>query len=451
MRSSKDIARRLRLRGYPGRDTFRRYYLLAGAIAAAAGLAGWVLLQFTMGERQFLPRPVSSNHALFGDRCENCHAAFEAVANAKCLDCHEPRVHAANEVAPPDCAHCHAEHRSGDVFLSVSEKACIQCHADLKTQGEPAVVEAHIDSFASHPEFVPLREGTSDRARLRFNHQLHLTSSEIPADEKPLGCATCHRLQADGWRMEPIVYERDCKRCHLQVVQGPIDSIEALHEDPDKVREDLRRQLLDAAASVGTVTSEELRRQLDKLATPKPELLFPAVLPGRVERSGFDKDRLSVTALEQELYKPFVGPTAGAEPPTRLYDLNKGCFLCHDEKGVREDAAALPAIEPTAIPQRWLDRSDFSHRRHELMPCESCHDGLRDSRATSDTNLPDKALCQRCHIDGARESAGTVCMSCHLYHDTSKPVATVAAAAPAAAKVTQPLRSQGWWTERLAD
>jgi len=449
MRSSKDIARRLRLRGYPGRDTFRRYYLAAGLVAVAAGLGVWLLLQITTGPRQFLPRPVSSNHALFGDRCENCHDAFQALSNDKCLGCHPPRVHASNEVQAPDCAHCHAEHRSTDVFVSVSARACVECHGNLATQGKDAVVERQIASFAAHPEFVALREGRRDHdpAKLRFNHRIHLGSTQIPEDEKPLFCAKCHRLQPDGRRMQSIVYETNCKRCHLQIVDGPTGSIEALHEDPATVREALRRQLLDAAASIGTVTSEELRKQLDKLSTPNPELLFPRALPGRVDRSGFSKERLSVAALEQDLYKPFVAPgTSDTSATASLFDLNKGCYLCHLE-GKREDPESPPVVAATAIPARWLERSDFSHQRHELMPCAACHAKMHDSRDTADTNLPDKAACQRCHIDGERESAGTVCMSCHLYHDTSKISAAVATGKDA--KAPQPLRSHEWWSERL--
>ena len=42
-------------------------------------------------------------------------------------------------------------------------------------------------------------------------------------------------------------------------------------------------------------------------------------------------------------------------------------------------------------------------------------------------NLPKKDVCQRCHIDGETQSAGTSCMLCHLYHDTSRDPAQRAA------------------------
>ncbi|HXC49397.1 MAG TPA: hypothetical protein VN634_00815 [Candidatus Limnocylindrales bacterium] len=470
MLSSKDIARRLRLAGYPGRDTFRRYYVATALVCMVSALGCWLVMHWFLGPRQYLPRPISSNHALFGDRCESCHDAFQNVTDAACLGCHSARVHAPNEVGTPQCAHCHVEHRSTDVFLSVSSNACVACHADLETSGKDAVVERRIATFAAHPEFNALREGKRDHdpARLRFNHRIHLTSDQIPENERPLGCPSCHRIDPQGRLMQPVRFATDCKRCHQQIVEGPTGSIEALHDTPEVIHEDLRRQLLDVAASIGTVTSAELRSQLDKIATPSPELLSPPHIVGRVPRPGFSKERLSVAALEKDLYKPFVAPgTDGTSPTAPLYELNKGCFLCHYEDGPREDPAAMPTdpasprIAPTAVAARWLLRSEFSHRRHELMPCESCHPHVAESRETADTNLPDKAVCQRCHVDGARASAGAVCMSCHLYHDTSKrrDAGTLAShgneaecgekgnCGQGAAKRARsaPLRTQGWW------
>ena len=42
------------------------------------------------------------------------------------------------------------------------------------------------------------------------------------------------------------------------------------------------------------------------------------------------------------------------------------------------------------------------------------------SALTTDTNLPRNDTCLQCHVDGVQQSAGTNCMLCHLYHDTSK-------------------------------
>src|SRR5262249_22522143 len=62
----------------------------------------------------------------------------------------------------------------------------------------------------------------------------------------------------------------------------------------------------------------------------------------------------------------------------------------------------------------------FGHRKHEMVRCEDCHAGVRQSSATSDVNLPTKELCETCHSSDPIRSAGTACALCHLYHDTSK-------------------------------
>jgi hypothetical protein len=79
-----------------------------------------------------------------------------------------------------------------------------------------------------------------------------------------------------------------------------------------------------------------------------------------------------------------------------------------------------------------LKRGEFDHRAHDKIRCETCHGvlsppqpwgakpGVEESEATSDVNLPARELCQNCHADGSQQSAGTGCMLCHLYHDTTK-------------------------------
>jgi hypothetical protein len=424
-RSSKDLARRLRFDPRPRSDTFRRWYWLAGIVVAVAGLGVWIVLHQAFGRRQYLPGPVSQAHAIFGAQCEKCHDQFHRVSNDACLVCHGERIHSTNEPAgsTPACAHCHVEHRGVDVFLAVSATACVECHAALKTAKPKPDIEAAIATFAAHPTFVPLRPGYRDAAKLRFNHQIHLTSNKIAAEERPLRCAKCHQPDAGGRLMQPIVFETHCRRCHQQAVTGPAGSIEAPHATPEVIHEDLRRQLLDIAVTAAATTRKSLQESLADLAVPNPELLYPKVLlPDRQERRPFDVTRLRVSVLERDLYQPLrsAETTTGATGSASLLDLNKYCFLCHVEDGARSDPEELPRIAATEIARRWLRRGEFSHRRHEKLPCEHCHKGVRDSRDTAGVNLPDNALCRDCHRDNAAsQSAGTNCMLCHLYHDTS--------------------------------
>ncbi len=402
MRASKDLAKRLRFDLFPKGDFFRHRYFLIGAVAAVAGLVIWVLFSAAFRQRQYLPGPVSQNHATFGDRCEKCHTAFKAVPNVACLECHPGRLHSEFEDRTPECQECHVEHRNVDVFLSVSNRTCVHCHGQLVTKRPQPIIQAAIKTFSAHPVFSPLREGKSDQAALRFNHKLHLTSDKIAANDK-LVCASCHLPDADGRLIKPIVFEPHCKRCHEQKPPNPIGAIEAPHKTPDVVRLDLSAQLL-------------------VLAVANPEAIFKgraSTIPGIADRPPVSAAQ-SLQAyqgewlekLESELYKPF-------DRTTPLLEHNKFCFLCHIEQGERA-AGELPQLKETKIPKRWLERGGFAHRKHDMMACKTCHADVEKSEPTSDVNLPKNELCLQCHIDARHQSAGTNCMECHLYHDTSK-------------------------------
>ena len=125
----------------------------------------------------------------------------------------------------------------------------------------------------------------------------------------------------------------------------------------------------------------------------------------------------AMAKAEAKLYQPLDRTKSGGE--SSLLDNNKYCFLCHDEDGTHA-AGELPKIKPTKIPARWLMRGEFAHRTHDPLKCEHCHPDIRESAETAAVNLPPKEVCQRCHIDGEMQSAGTSCMLYHLYHNTSK-------------------------------
>jgi hypothetical protein len=425
-RSSKELAKRLRFLRMPQPDFFRRRYWLAGIAVTAGGFALWLLLSLVVRERQFLPGPVSQNHATFGDRCDACHTSFASVRDESCLVCHAARIHSDLEVATPACRDCHVEHRSAEVFLAVGNRSCVTCHGSLETARPSQNVEARVATFAAHPPFTPLREGASDKAALRFNHRVHLGSSRMPVDD-PVTCASCHRPQRDGLRMEPIVFETHCQRCHRQDGLGPLADLEALHETPEVVREDLRRQLLVLAVDRG---DEIFRGQEQRLPgiRARPPADTSATLAAYEDRWLADADA--------KLYEPFEHPvevgltqrlsgeaTAPGEGPS-LLDEQKYCFLCHvgtpPPAGDGTASAGLAQVQETRVPARWLLRGEFSHRAHDMVGCATCHDRVEQSVLTADVNLPANAICGDCHVDGSARSAGTGCMLCHLYHDTSK-------------------------------
>jgi hypothetical protein len=377
-----------------------------------AGLLIWMAFSRIWHNRQYLPGPVSQSHATFGDRCDNCHDAFHAVRNEACQRCHALRVHSEFEARTPRCRECHVEHRPVSVFLSVSNRTCVECHGNLRSSRPSGpLIHTNIGTFAGHPQFLPLRDGGKDEAAVRFNHKIHLTSDKISRDQVgPTGrlqCGDCHQRQADGERMKPIHFEEHCRRCHEQQPPNPIGSISAPHSSPEIVRESLTAQLL----VLGVQNAETIFVGRD------------VPLPGRAPRPPVDQSRTLreyqekwLETLEAVLYRPF-------DPTPSLLEHNKYCFLCHIQEGSRV-AGELPHIQKTDIPRRWLKRAQFSHRHHDLLDCKTCHAAVAQSEQTSDVNLPNKGVCQKCHVDDSVRSAGTDCMLCHLYHDTSKDMKT---------------------------
>ena len=415
MRSSKDLAVRLRFDRFPPLDPFRRRFALVGIAAVLLAGGVWALTQWGIGSRQYLPKPVTANHATFGDRCETCHDAFQNAPDARCLACHPGEVrtaelagigrvtfaHSPFALAEKPCASCHLEHLGDSGLRDVPDVACVSCHGDLEARpGAPEVQS--LTSFAVHPEFAPLRPGQSDPTRLRFNHKIHLTTDRI-TNEK-LACGSCHRLNARGLLMQPIEFERDCRRCHAQEVSGPIAAIEVPHESPETIRRFLDEKLL----AIGAEDADQIFGERNTF------------LPGRTDRGPIDESRSLrafrntwVAKLEAELYKPF-------DDQKPLLESNKLCFLCHLSERPYQ-GRELPVVAKTDLPTVWFRDARFGHLRHAKVACEQCHARIRESGDTADVNLPGKALCESCHAADSMRSAGTRCVLCHIYHASRAP------------------------------
>jgi hypothetical protein len=228
--------------------------------------------------------------------------------------------------------------------------------------------------------------------------------SEQCAPYKALECSSCHQVESGGKLMRPVTFDKDCRCCHAQDVQGPLGSIEAPHRAPEEIRRELAAKLL--VLGVGRANEIFSSRETS--------------LPGVRDRGPIDESRslgeyekVWLTKLETALYAP-------ARDQAPLLENNKYCFLCHLDEKPYVPGVELPVLKKSGIPRRWLVHSEFGHRKHEMVRCEDCHAAVRQSALTGDVNLPAKELCQKCHGADAATSAGVDCVLCHLYHDTSK-------------------------------
>jgi hypothetical protein len=227
--------------------------------------------------------------------------------------------------------------------------------------------------------------------------------------------------------MEPIRYEQHCARCHPLSVRlagefrGPqqekldaavrrFNAEPAVHREPAVVRAMMRERMLSFVQEFPVVLGERSG------ALVEPETFRPR--QGR-PHSPTDVEwrwaREQLTTVERLLF-----PEQQIKVTEHVLFRNAGgCRFCHVEKGRGKAGAeldALPVYELSALPQRWLGRSRFSHSRHRMLDCTECHDALQSSR-TSDVLMPRLETCQQCH--NPRQGARHDCVECHPYHDRS--------------------------------
>lgn len=406
---------------------------LSVGLSLAAVLVILVATFFPQGRRLHLPGPVSSRHAVFGDRCQECHAqeagGWGKVPDEKCMACHDGPIHHINmvhdggnwakgfdpakgepvDVQTPLCATCHAEHRDRSSLTAIAAAQCAQCHADLKvSSGEPRFA-TKIRAFTDgHPEFAAVREGAPpDAARLKFNHKRHLEEATFPAGTplagSPVVCTHCHKLDQNRTYMQPITYEANCQVCHALEVPSAanIGPVAIAHGDPELVAGAVRRAFDRFLVQNG---GKLPKRRVPNPGYAEPLPGMPASEPEFLEQD----DTRSTEAWARENAAQTLAAFFHPKGTPR-----GACIKCHFVEDVKGGDAVK--IEDPAVPQVWFKHATFNHETHRVLGCSECHTGVNQSQATADVNLPTLKTCQECHAPSA--GAQTDCVTCHLYHN----------------------------------
>jgi hypothetical protein len=212
------------------------HFLLYPSLGAGAALGLLLAAAHFLGFRGPLsPGPVSSKHAIYGERCDECHVPLQGVADVRCQRCHDPSsagrlthpahvffgsLDAARSAAAPSvaCARCHVEHRGAAVVLSrVDEGHCTDCHAD------PSQFEVAFDRFEDHVEFDALAQEQRQDTGIVFSHRSHVAGENgkpgfVLRDRRLQStsqtCGECHRLDNRGDDFVPLTFEAHCADCH---------------------------------------------------------------------------------------------------------------------------------------------------------------------------------------------------------------------------------------------
>ncbi|MGE5306960.1 MAG: FHA domain-containing protein [Alphaproteobacteria bacterium] len=364
-------------RAYGLRQRFWNKTLLS--IIFVLACAALLLAPVRAGKREvFRAGAMVPGHALFANQCERCHRPWRGPSESRCQDCHGAQIHHAEQASALSCFGCHAEHHEQPVLARESIRACLACHANLKTRSgrETRFVKRITDFTTDHPEFaITVRaEAAEKRLRLsddgardadpgtiKLNHALHLRRNlKGPKGPVRLYCKDCHVPAADGALMLPVRYETHCKSCHLLKFEDASPNRAAPHASADLVTGYLRTAY--------------------------------AVEPG----PGGPK----VRAAEKRLFGTV-------------------CAECHK----MEQRQSGPAVATPNMIERWFPHARFSHRAHRVLECTGCHTRAARSRKSEDVLIPGIETCQGCHRQepapwlGQAKSAPLQCATCHTYHE----------------------------------
>lgn len=352
--------------------------------------------------------------------------------DASCLACHVGKdFHQPNMAAEFACHECHKEHKGGGIMPEVDSGYCTSCHGseemmaksrslgaglnphafpsfsaavDLKIQARGRPPGGYTDVITAfhkdHPEFRQLRDGVVDANTLKFNHEVHLRTGEIPRE---LSCTDCHERDARGEYQRPISYQRHCAECHTldfdpeTPAKGGKPGLYLPHGDPYYVRSFLRSL---------NIQYEEYARSHEGI-TGRDEL--NEYVSGK--KVGIEKLYESGENLERSV---FFADMKGELPGGRKAPL-AGCATCHEVSEPTKDNGT-PLIRNVATPDRWMTLGKFNHDLHRKgLRCLDCHNVLT-SKLTGDINLPAVKSCVECH--SPKGGIDHRCITCHSYHNT---------------------------------
>jgi hypothetical protein len=396
-RSTKKLAQRINLEYFKTLRGIPRWRRILSGAFVVAGLA-WLGWHAVAGSpKPYNAGPLGRSHALLGEKCGACHVSQvsfqKSATDQACLGCHDGPIHHTDQTFTPSCSNCHVEHQGSLRLASTADRACTQCHADLKTTHGSAKFVSNIRAFdSSHPEFAVLRPGSSDPGTVKFNHQVHLKDDlRGPNGTVRLKCADCHqasRTSSDRSYMEPVNYDKHCAACHsLQFDRRFSES--APHKEPKVVYDFVSQKL----------TAYIAAHPAEIPLVDEPDKRLPSRPPQPPAHNAAEWVQQRMVDAQLLLWR-------------------KSCKECHG-LSYPDGMEALPIVAKSAITTRWLPHAEFDHQAHQMVQCASCHANAPESRETSDVLIPGVQSCQQCHRSG-KDAAEARCFECHTYHDWSK-------------------------------
>jgi hypothetical protein len=470
--TQREIAKtyRDRVQARFARTISRRTRFLLSIVLFAGGVVAIYYCEKKKPQEFFNTGPLSRSHAHLKDGCASCHVperltsssaggppgffqvlndrfekgapSFERIDRA-CAKCHQQHdFHEPNVITNRSCSACHKEHQGLDAMMAVGNLDCASCHNNTNvmqasadrgkqlpptrfhlnpkmvnlrqvTLQLPRPTDGYTKTFASfsegHPPFQLQRENVRDNNVLRFNHQRHLNSSDIPPTKSgKLDCNYCHQPEPNGRYMQPISFEAHCQECHSLQFDVRNPDFQLPHGDAQLVRTFLRTlpaQYAELARRKRGLTNET---EINEFAVKQVrQLLTQFPNAEELERSVF---------FTVDPYKASQRNDASSRAKYT------GCAFCHEVKQAAGVSYPTAEITKPVMIERWLPHANFNHAKHAIVAnCRECHVAAVASRLTSDVLIPTKETCVRCHRPSGVARKASECSTCHLYHSPDQP------------------------------
>jgi hypothetical protein len=471
-RTTKLIARRHDLNYFKKLSPVRAWQWYLAIAALVCAVLWFSASTIASGNNSFSAGPMSSSHAVFGEKCELCHVPVIAatgftpsfghrkhVPDSACLSCHTaPPHHPMESKFTPTCSSCHTEHIGSTHLANTSDQTCTQCHARLETKSGALRVAANVGSFAhEHPDFRPFRTATEQEKAatlaLRFTHATHMQPGlrNAVGGTQNLQCQYCHNpiINAEGrqgFTMAPVSFEKSCRSCHSLDFDTHIQK-EAPHARVAEVKAFVEQEITSFAQQHPDVVAGEIRNWPSETILPgQTRMAAPHStsewIANRTLRAETILWREKCELCHKDLNRsgdaaPKFEPTmhtASMEMPPTGGSMSRMASLIGGESKPQPQpllitasmpmAVTLPNIEPSYQPSRWFKAAVFSHPAHQAVECAECHTKALASNSGADVLMPSIATCRRCH-DGMSSPQGppvkaghaeSGCYLCHVYH-----------------------------------
>ncbi|MGH8494287.1 MAG: cytochrome c3 family protein [Moraxellaceae bacterium] len=403
------------------------------------------------------PGELAAAHQPFANNCKTCHSdSFSRVQDKDCLACHQSMGdHVPTKMAKTAglsdvrCASCHRDHKGAQGLKQQITHyfmgECSACHQDIK-QHWPETKTENVSDFArAHPDFrvsfvsgmnadgkaeisrsrLGAKSLLTEKRGLKFPHDVHLDPKGVrgPQGLVKTTCNSCHVPDSSGLHFKPVTMKESCQSCHELRFEVAAPERQVPHGNVDEVMSTMR-EFYSYLAINGIVLN---RPQADLPGNDSARGIPGKSAPGALRLSGQADVERQVNIAATEIFEKTT------------------CFSCHNiTRQTRGGGKADWHVQPVLADTAWMPKARFSHAKHDMATCESCH-AASSSKSAKDVLMPAIKSCQTCHAGThpERQKISSNCGLCHGFHVINHHAMGLPEMGPGAMSVQKTARDAG--------